>query len=67
MDKCLQPHAHHCRQFASEFEIIEFLRLFQRFLSSNVTICRFLVAISRLIVLQSSMIFQGEMITYMRQ
>ena len=23
MDKCLQPHANHCRQFSSEFEIID--------------------------------------------
>ena len=44
-----------------------FLRLFLRFLNSNVKICRFLVAISHLNVRQSSILFLEEMITYMSQ
>ena len=50
-----------------KYEIIDLLRLFPRFLTSNVTIRRSLLAISRLKVRQNSMILQGEMITYMSQ
>ena len=41
MDKWLQPHAYHCRQLSSKFKIMDFFRLFLRFLTSNVTICQF--------------------------
>ena len=30
-DKCLQPHAHHCRQLSSKFKIIDFFLLFPKF------------------------------------
>ena len=67
MDKCLKPHAHHCCIFSSKYEIIDLFRLFPGFLTLNVTIYRFLVAISRLKVRQNSMTLQGQMITYMSQ
>ena len=65
MDKCLQPHAHHCRPISWNIEFIDFLKLFLRFLTKHVTICGLMVAISRLKVRQSSVIFQEEMMTYM--
>ena len=67
MEKCLQPRAHHCRQIFVKIRHYWFFRLFLRVLTSNVTICRFLVVKSRLKGRQSSMIFQGDMITYMSQ
>ena len=67
MDKCLQPHAHHRRQFSSRFEIIDFLLLFLSFFNFEYHNLSFLGGYIPPESPSNLYDISGEMITYISQ